>query len=193
MKYIALTLATLTLLGCQAQPPVEQTSDTKKVTQPAAPKTQEKAAPGAKKEVISKPTTVTPSGPKAAGPKAVAQSYELSDGTKIVSESVVRMMRFSLVKGYLMAQKAPKAIKFVLEGNELEGYHPTVRLSIYDPEQRRWQELGTVVAKGEVTKRYELQKTPAGTVAFNVHYFKTDPEGGSVRPNVFVKSVELEF
>ncbi len=137
MKYIALTVATLTLLGCQAQPPSEKGAEKKESPKSTVQKASPKAAVGSEKQVAPKAATPTPSGPKAVGPKAVAESYELSNGTKLVSGSVVLMMQFSLIKGYLKAEKAPKAIKFTLQGSELEGYYPTVRLSIYDLEQRR--------------------------------------------------------
>jgi len=141
----------------------------------------------------AKTAKASPTQAKKIGPKTTADSYEISDGCKIVSGTVVRMMRYSLIKGMLKAEKPPKAMKVVLEGQKLNNYYPQVRIGIYDAAARKWQDVDTITVKGKIERKYPLSNVPAGMLAFRVHYFSTDPAGGDVRPNVFVHSAELEF
>ncbi|MGC8740239.1 MAG: hypothetical protein ACP5UB_02135 [Candidatus Sumerlaeaceae bacterium] len=189
MKRVVAAAVGLALFGCQSQQNTESGG---------TPKEQKAKAPVVQKTSQSKPATKTTAASptpkqKKLGPKATAESYELSDACKIVSGSVLRIMHFAAVKGELKADKPPKAIKFVLEGDNKDGYYPHAKVATYDPAGRKWQTLDSVVVKGQVAKKYLLSNVPAGTVSFVVHYDAVDPAGGNVRPSLFVKAVELEF
>ncbi|MCX7626279.1 MAG: hypothetical protein N2Z21_08725 [Candidatus Sumerlaeaceae bacterium] len=141
-----------------------------------------------------RPTTVADKKAKKLGPKATAESYELTDACKILSGTVLRIMHFATIKGELKADKPPKTIRFVVEGSNFADHHPVVKVGVYDPAAQQWRELETFTAKGKSSRRYPLANIPAGTVAFHVRYEDIDPHDGSkVRPDLFVHSAELEF
>jgi len=179
--------------GCQAQPPSKEVTSApqgERETKLPFPISQDIATP---KAPTGGKAVGGPPEPQQLGSKTSAGSFELPDGSSIVSATVVRMKHFCVVKGRLKAEQPPKAIKFVLAGETYNGYSPGVTLSVYDPAIKTWRKLGDVTVKGDVTKRYEISGIPAGVISFLVHYNATDPKGASVRPSVYVKSVELEF
>jgi len=182
----------LALIGCESRQPVSGTAasqantpESKKVTAPSP-------AAAQPSQLQSDKAKATPQKPKL-GPKATAESYELHDGCKIVSGTVLRIMRFGSYKGALKAEKPPKALKLVLEGTEVEGYWPEIVVNLYNWKSRKWEPQETVVVKGEMTKRYAINIPEAGLHTFLISYNATSPKGGKVRPNVYVKSAELEF
>lgn len=182
----------LAVTGCQQandQGNSQAASSKKEVVEVKASKTEIKS-PAASPS----PTKPSEKKTKKLGPKATADSYELSDACKIVSGTVLRIMRSATIKGELKSEKPPKAINFVVEGAKLDGHHPVVKLSIYDPAAKQWRELETFTAKGKLVRRYPLSNIPAGTVAFHVRYDDIDPHDGSrLRPDLLVHSAELEF
>jgi hypothetical protein len=202
MRFVVPVVLAATLMGCQSQ----QTGE-RETSGPEAATQKEMTLPAPKGEAQKPKSTAaaakataspSPKG-KQLGPKTTPDSYELGEGTQLVSGTVVRMMHFCSVKGSLKADKVPKAIVFSLEGQKVGNYWPAVTLQIYNPVTHGWQSLETLPVKGSVVKRYELvkpmqvPKIPAGIVSFLVSYNSTDPKGGDARPNVFIKSVELEF
>jgi len=206
MRFVVPVVLAAAVAGCQSQQPGGQETPgpeaaaQKEMTLPSPKGEAKKSAQGPKSTVAAAKPTASPSPKgKQLGPKTTADSYELSEGTRLVSGTVVRMMHFCSVKGSLKADKVPKAIVFSLEGETIGNYSPLLTLQIYDPVTHRWQDLETFPAKGSVVRRYELAKPmqvpkiPAGIVNFRVLYYSTDPKGGNVRPNAFIKSVELEF
>lgn len=188
MRRVLVSMLAVALAACQVQPEKEP-SDGQKPQATKSSSQKNSRDLNAKDKVAAAPT----SKPKKLGPKATADSYELSDACKIVSGSVLRIMHFASVKGELKAEKPPKAIRFTLEGVLHEGFYPKAKLAIYDPAAKSWQTLDTLTVKGTVEKKYPLSNIPAGTVAFLVRYDDVEPTGGKVRPGLFVKSVELEF
>ncbi|GIX44345.1 MAG: hypothetical protein KatS3mg130_0753 [Candidatus Sumerlaea sp.] len=182
----------IALVGCEARQPATEstgsqvnTPETKKVTLPSP-------AAAKKTETPTNQTKAAPQKPKL-GPKATAESYELHEGCKIVSGTVLRIMRFGSFKGALKAEKPPKALKLVLEGTSVDGYWPEIVVHLYNWKVRKWEPQETFVVKGEMTKRFAINIPEPGLHTFMISYNATSPKGGNVRPNVYVKSAELEF
>ena len=183
--------AALVVAGCQAQEKGNQQgeggSDTGSKQLPK-PQTEQKS--------VQRPAPTQASSPKKNkyGPKTTKESYELGEGAKIVSGTVARLMHFTNIKGYLQADKPPRKIKFSLEGTVKESCRPHVVLAVYDPVKKSWVELDSFALKEKHEKSYSLPfQIAGGLVTFRVAYDQTDPAGRNARPEVFVKSVELEF
>lgn len=190
-KWVALTIAVL-FAGCQA--PSSSPDEMRGAEGQKAPQPSRTVSSAAKpQQVKSQASPAKAPEKKKLGPKTTAESFDVVDGTKIVSGTVLRIMRFAVAGGKLTAEKPPKGIRFSLEGEPVQGYYPRVTLSVYDATQKKWRDLETLTVKGKVEKRYPLTNIPAGLVTFHVAYGATDPAGGPVRPQVFVKSVELDF
>jgi hypothetical protein len=193
MRIWIVAAAALVVAGCQAQ---EKGNQQGEVVSNAGSKQLPK--PQTEQKSVQRPALSQASSPATKkikyGPKTTKESYELGEGAKIVSGTVTRLMHFTNIKGYLQADKPPRKIKFSLEGTVKEGCRPHVVLAVYDPVKKSWVELDSFALKEKHEKSYSLPfQIAGGLVTFRVAYDQTDPAGRNVRPEVFVKSVELEF